>query len=643
MAHPATHKRRADFQGLRGLAVLAVIAFHFGVPGFGGGFAGVDIFFVLSGFFITRLLARDIAVHGRIRFGHFWLARAKRLLPNAILVLLATVLASAVLLPAYRFPAIATDVGYASLFLANMHFATSALDYFNIGAPPSPVLHFWSLAVEEQFYLALPLVLALIARLSRRPATMAAILSVLAALSFAASLWVIGDNQPAAFFYPHHRGWELLLGGIVGLVYDQRSTIPAAWRTGLAWGGFAVLVVSIWALNDVLIYPGLWALMPTLGTAALLLGLRSGPATAPLGRLLSLPLATLVGDMSYSLYLWHWPVAVILAALWPGQFLARALGLVVAVTLAAAAYHLVERPIHALPLSGMKPARLLAAAGAGLALVLTGAFGLANLPLTRSPQITQAIAAAQSDKGEISSNGCFLTYDEIVQPLCQAGDLSGTRRVVLFGDSHATQWYRPLSIAAQNQNWVMELRNKSSCPPADVTVWYKPLQSRYELCDQWRTAQLADLVADPPQLVVLASSSHYDNRLLDRASGRLARPDQDQTFWQDGFLRTVQMLKGAGIAVLEVRDTPKLYDNVLECLSAGDWNACGRPAGEALAGLASPKGDWPALDFTRELCSPHWCAAVKNGQIIYRDSEHLTYSFPAIFAPRFEAALLALH
>ena len=638
MAEPAFHQRRLDFQGLRAVAVLAVIAYHFGIPGFSGGFVGVDVFFVLSGFFITRLLLADLAKHGRVRLAAFWLGRAKRLLPNSVLALLATLVATFLFLPPYRFPDIALDTSFAAGFLANFHFAASAIDYFNIGAPRSPVLHFWSLAVEEQFYLVLPVALTLLPRRFLFP-----VLALAALTSFLAAIWVIDHSQPAAFFFPQYRAWELLLGGLVALGYDHRAFIPRLGRAALAWIGLVLVGGSIAGFSEAMIYPGPWALFPTTGTAALLLGLRSGSLSAPLGQTLSLRPVTVVGDMSYSLYLWHWPIAVLLAAHWPGQPFAVALGLLLTTIVSALAYYAVERPVHRITLPRIGANRIVAASGVGLATVLLGAVALANMPLVRSAEITQALATAQDDKGAISDNGCFLRYEDIVQPLCQGGDPNGSRRVVLFGDSHATQWYLPLSMAAQNQGWVMELRNKSSCPPADVTVWYVPLRSRYQECDIWRAAQMEDFRTNPPDLVVLASSSHYDTRLFDRSTGERARLDQDQTLWQGGFRRTIQALRNAGIAVLEVRDTPRLYDNVLDCLSAGQWEACSRPAKEALAGLTSPQPDWLVLDFSEALCPNQMCAATQGGKIIYRDSEHLTYSFPAIFGPRFEAALKELN
>lgn len=639
MTEPAPHARRADFQGLRALAVCIVIAYHFGVPGFSGGFVGVDVFFVLSGFFITRLLMRDMATHGRVRLTAFWLARAKRLLPNSALVLLATLAATALVLPPYRFPAIATDIGAAAIFLANWHFASAAINYFNIGTPPSPVLHFWSLAVEEQFYLALPIVLTLTARFGTWRFAIPLVLATLALASFLASIWIIADNHPAAFFLPQYRAWELLIGGLVGLSYDHRHRIPATLRALAAWAGLALILWTTTALTDATIYPGLWALAPTLATAALLLGLRSGNATTPLGRVLASPPAVLIGDMSYSLYLWHWPVAIVIAARWPDQPSITTLGLLITAILAALAYYGVERPIHRLAPTRFKPQAVFATAIASICLVLLATLTLANLPSPRDPAITAAIATAQADVGAISTNGCFLNYDDIAQPLCRDGDLTSQRRVVLFGDSHATQWYLPLAIAAKNAGWLMELRNKSSCPFADVTVYYVPLKARYIPCDTWRTEQVADLLANPPALVVLASSSHYDTRLLDRTTGQRAASNRDLDLWQTGIKRTTTTLQQAGIAIIEVRDTPQLYANLLDCLSVGDWTACTRPRAEALAGLPSPTPDWPVFDFTDVLCTPASCPATHDGALVYRDREHLTYSFPAIVAPRFEAAL----
>lgn len=166
-AERASH-RRGDLQGLRAVAVLAVIAYHFSIPGAPGGFVGVDIFFVLSGFFIIRLLMRDIEEHGGIRLARFWANRAKRLLPNGLLTILAVLIAAVFLLPSYRLPGISEDALSAAAFFANFHFADRMIDYFHLDDPPSPLLHFWSLAVEEQFYLVLPLLITAAVPLYRR-------------------------------------------------------------------------------------------------------------------------------------------------------------------------------------------------------------------------------------------------------------------------------------------------------------------------------------------------------------------------------------------------------------------------------------------------------------------------------------------
>lgn len=202
--------RRPDLQGLRAVAVLVVVAFHFGIPGVPGGFIGVDIFFVLSGFFITRLLVRELDRTGRIDLTRFWANRIRRLLPNGLLAILATLLASVLLLPSYRLPSISGDAVAASAFFANFHFAAQAIDYFRLDDPPSPLLHYWSLAVEEQFYLVLPLLLTALVLFVRthRRAGATALLALIAVASFVASLVVIGHSQPEAFLHPYYRAWQ---------------------------------------------------------------------------------------------------------------------------------------------------------------------------------------------------------------------------------------------------------------------------------------------------------------------------------------------------------------------------------------------------------------------------------------------------
>ena len=628
-------RSRADLQGLRAVAVLAVIGYHFGIPGMPGGFVGVDVFFVLSGFFITRLLLRELEERGRIRFGRFWANRAKRLLPNGLLAILCVLVASALLLPHYRLAGISEDALSAAAFFANFHFADRAVDYFHLDDPASPLLHYWSLAVEEQFYLALPLAMAVAA--IRPPfgvrTAIVVLLAVVAVVSFAASLVEIEHSQPDAFFEPWFRAWQLACGGLVGVAFARREAVAAAIRGAGALAGLVAVAASIVLLDDDMSYPGVGGLGPTLGTAALVFGVDAGRLSAPVARFLAMPAMVAIGDRSYSLYLWHWPVAVFMAALWPASTgVATVLaGLAATALLASAAYALVERPIHRMELPARGLWRVLAAGAAGVAAVAGIAAGVTILPSRTDPAVAERIAEASADLGRNYENGCHRDLEDIDQPDCRFGRPGGPR-AVLFGDSHAAQWFAPLVKAGEEAGWEVQVWTKTSCPTADVVIWYPPARSVYEQCGQWRAARMRDLVENPPDLVVLANYSNFYGWIFDEARGRAADRLTAERLWQEGARRTVETLVAVGTRVVELRDTPRMYASYKDCLSKGQWSACARPREEALSGMALPAIESPLysrLDLSDVLCPAGTCSPAIGGVIAYRDSHHLTSGYAA--------------
>lgn len=639
-----TAQRRADLQGLRAVAVLAVIAYHFNIPGISGGFIGVDIFFVLSGFFITRVLMRDIEEHGQIRLGRFWANRVKRLLPNSLLVIVSVLVAAAILLPSYRLPSISGDGISATAFFANFRFAAQTVDYFHLDDPASPFLHYWSLAVEEQFYLALPLLMigALLLPSDNIRTTILALLTLVAAVSFVASLLVIERSQPEAFFYPQYRAWQLLAGGIVGLLFEQRKVFSQTLRAIGAVAGAIVITASIVLLNDGMSYPGIYALAPTLGTVTLIVGLDAGRYSSMLDHFLTKPLMVVIGDMSYSLYLWHWPVAVFLAAFWPAAGLAVTVaGLVITALLSSAAYYLIERPIHRLPLPALQPWRTLAAGASGVALAAGAAAASTTVLPDRTPAVAALIAESTTDLGPNYHNGCHRDFDDVDQPECRFGKLGGPR-VVLFGDSHAAQWFTAIVKAGQEVGWEVNVWTKTSCPSVDAQIWYGPSRSVYAACNMWREDRLRALVENPPQLVILANFAYYYGWLYDAATKRGADRLTSETLWQNAAKRTVDTLIAAGIQVVNLRDTPRMYVGYKHCLSIGEWSNCARPRSEALAGINLPEIDsslYERLDLSDALCSPLVCPAVIGDRIAYRDSHHLTSSHAATLHEHFSTLL----
>lgn len=351
---------RADVEGLRALAILAVVLYHAGIGGFGGGYVGVDVFFVLSGFLITGLLWRGLTKDGRVSFAQFYARRARRLLPLAVLVVILTLFASALALPPLEVKSVMKDAAAAILYVPNFRFALQSTNYLAASATPSPLQHYWSLGVEEQFYLLWPALLLLLwhlARLSRRrsaspEAVGITILAALGVASFALSLWLTHASQPWAFFSLPTRAWELIAGGLVALAARWLKALPAVGAAVLGWGGLAAVAWSVTRFSGTTPFPGLAALLPVAGTAAVLIAgtRRQHAAGAPAGPMLILrqePLQV-IGKLSYAWYLWHWPVLILAP-----QILHRSLGVwdnlglvLFSLLLTVASVALVELPIR---------------------------------------------------------------------------------------------------------------------------------------------------------------------------------------------------------------------------------------------------------------------------------------------------------
>ncbi|MFZ2241171.1 MAG: acyltransferase [Gordonia amarae] len=368
--------KRLDVQGLRAVAVLVVILNHLGVTGFGGGFVGVDVFFVISGYVITRMLLRDGEQRGGVRFLDFYAKRARRIVPAATLIIVLTVIAVFELTNFLRGARVLPDATAASLFLANVHFIATGSEYAMLGADPSPLQHYWSLAVEEQFYLVWPVVMALsmavvakVARFAVRPALLT-VLAVVTVASYAHSIVLTADNATAAFYSPFTRFWELAIGCLVAVAEPyvaRRLAAPIA--TAIGWAGMIAVAVSVVRMSEDG-FPGAIAAVPVLGAAAVIVAGtvpgRTGPATV-----LGMTVPRYVGDISYSLYLVHWPICAVVAARFGADFSALTQVLLLLGTVAGsmAMYHLFEDPIRRSRFLAGRPWASLAIIPAGIALV----------------------------------------------------------------------------------------------------------------------------------------------------------------------------------------------------------------------------------------------------------------------------------
>lgn len=384
------------------------------------------------------------------------------------------------------------------------------------------------------------------------------------------------------------------------------------------------------------IYPGLWALVPTLGGLLVL-----ADDTGTVSRLLSRRPATWIGDRSYSLYLWHWPLIALANERFGDTLGARLIALAIATVLALGAYKWVERPIHRSKLAVRYPLRRIVAGAAGVAVVAAVGFGLGTLPPPVDVRArTTAIEAAAHDFGRNYPDGCHLTLQQTALPPCIYGDTQATRTVVLFGDSHAAEWFNPLVAAATATGWKVIAWTKTSCPAADVAIWYPAAKISYPQCDKWRSEVLAALSKDPPQKIIIADFSRYYGWIEDRATGKLLDDADATAAYKIGLARTVARLTATGAAVTLIRDNPMMSPNFRDCVAVE--SDCKAPRAEALAGMDADRSIFPpkvqVADFTDLICGRS-CPAMKDGKIIYQDSQHLAASYTATFEPQFASIL----
>ena len=492
---------RHDINGLRAWAVVAVILYHFGVPGFGGGFVGVDVFFVISGFLMTGIVLRGLERGGSPWFfiASFYMARARRILP-ALIVLCAVLLALGwwVLMPV-DYKVLGTHVAFSLAFLSNIKFWREA-GYFDAASHEKWLLHTWSLAVEWQFYLLLPLVLLAVWkwRPGRQAMMVAMTVGLLAslALSIGATPW----RPAAAFFLLPTRAWEMLAGGLVYLL-AHRWHGTERQRSALEVAGMALVIGSIVGFDSSSAWPGWRALVPVLGTMGLLLAARAE------SRWTGHAIAQWLGTRSYSIYLWHWPIVVALTYLeWQANPGAIAAGLALALVLGHLSYHGVENPARRQ--LDQRPLRWGAVALlAGVVVVVAPGVGIRSQEgvLGRfSPEVEIASQEALNKKPR--QKECF-TIGGTQSPSCVYG---GTRvKAILIGDSHADAVTTALADAVPNASDGIMDWSYISCPTIfgvkNLSPNYRPDEKCGEFLD-WSVTQLATIPKDVPLVIVNRTS-----------------------------------------------------------------------------------------------------------------------------------------
>jgi peptidoglycan/LPS O-acetylase OafA/YrhL len=641
---PSSHSTfRPDIEGLRGIAVLMVVLYHVGVPGSGGGFTGVDVFFVLSGYLITDLLVKEFGRTGKIDFFAFYARRARRLLPAAVLVLAVTVLAGAVLLSPLEQRQYARSAMATAIYLSNLFFLRETTDYFAADSAHDPFLHTWSLAVEEQFYLVWPLLIVLGLGVRGSRGRLKLLISAVCVVSFVACIWLTLKYKPVAFFGSPLRAWEFGIGGLATLLPVAAMTARAGRCRALGWAGLLGILLSGALVSGDLGFPGPSALLPAVATVMALVAGVGAPGQGVGVVLGSAPLQHL-GRLSYSWYLWHWPVLAFIAASGADVPMAgRLLGAAGALAAAAAAYALVENRIRFHPALVPRPKLTLGLAGAlslaGVTLAL-GAGGYARWASSGPRQ--QAITAAVGDNTALQDNKCVVGFTGRGVRECVFGDTLSAVTVVLFGDSHAEQWFTALEPVAQERRWRLVTMVKAGCAVGSVPVYSAALGRRSDECAAWRREAIRRIIARSPDLIVAANSIGYVIR-PGRPDGYSRLTPEE---WRDGNRRTLAALDSAGLRTVLLRDSPRPVKHVPTCLSRAEYR--GRDEAECISDRSIAVDDAvfaverqaaaglrhvSLLDLSDLFCGPDRCDPVKDSLVIYRDASHMTASYAKTLAP----------
>ena len=637
---------RPDIEGLRGIAIVLVVAYHASVPGFTGGFVGVDVFFTLSGYLITRLLMQELSGTGRVDLPAFYARRMRRLLPAALVMVAVTLgVAGAVQAPT-EILATTIDAAAATLSVSNLRFESRALDYFGAGTP-SLLLHTWSLSVEEQFYLAWPfLVMAAAGRRADRGRLMA-VLAVGIIVSLAACWWWTIAQRPVAFFGTPYRAWEFAIGGLAAMLPLRPAVSPGARRVAAAAGmaGLGAIAYATVAFTDRTPFPGLHALLPVGGTAFILL---AGHFSAAADRrpLVAAPWLQWLGRHSYGWYLWHWPLLTIGALLVPAPGpVARGVAVGASLLLAMASLRFVEEPVRRGSAFRARPRIIL---GGGLAtiaavgLLAAGLHQLASAALMRPDQ-------AQFAAARIDFHACRHVDAEVSSvDVCRVGASHPVRTVVLFGDSHAAHWAPALEQVAAGERWEVLVIAKGACPSARVALYEPYLKRAYEECDRWRAAALDTLRRRRPALVLLANTSEY----VVGAPYPSARTGTSAADWETGLEQTVAELEAMGSTVALIADTPRAPEKLPECLTLATWRGRDTAGCDfALAGAVHREVEaveqrvvarhpgMKRLDLAGAICHDGRCRAWDGRTVLFRDTNHLTSAAGRVLAPMIAEAL----
>ncbi|MFW3172829.1 acyltransferase family protein [Geodermatophilus sp. CPCC 206100] len=676
---------RIEIQALRALAVSLVVVYHVTPLDLPGGFVGVDVFFVVSGFLITGHLMREVERTGRIRLAQFWARRARRLLPAALLVLLVSAVATFLVVPTTLWQQFLRELGSSALYVENWLLAGDAVDYLAAHNTASPAQHYWSLSTEEQFYLAWPLLilgatgLAVRTGLRRRRLAVAGLLGALTLASFAYSLWATTHSAPTAYFATPARAWEFGAGALLAVLAAAAPTGRERLRRAVSWAGFGAIAYAALQYDGTTPFPGTAALLPVLGTVAVIwAGAPSGDWSPT--KVADFGPVRFLSDISYSAYLWHWPVIVLLPFALGHPLGTRSQVGVVVVTIAAAwaTKVVVEDPVRSGRFLTARPPRVtyvatalatgavvaVAATGssyvdvqvdraraASVELVGTSCFGAAAMDPANDcadpNRVTETISPVFASSDRSAGTECLFPNESTEVDPCTVEQPGADRKVALIGDSHAASWWEAVSGAAAERGWSFDAYLHAGCPVLSTDRFTGPGMSADQpgTCRTWSEEVIAEVAADPEVTTVFTSYRADVYKFLG-TGGRLRNE------WSASVVRAaLQPLVDAGKQVVVLRAVPStngvspdevladLGVNVPNCIATAgqDDDPCAGPRDERLT------PDWIAegvrgmpgvrvVDLSDRFCDAQLCHTVVGGTVVYWDSNHMSRTFSATLA-----------
>ena len=607
--------RILQIQGLRALAALLVTIFHARLMP--GGFIGVDIFYVISGYLITGLIIREIDKSGRLDLNLFYQRRIKRLLPTSVFVLFATAIVGMFVLPPIARDALGRDLFAAAAYISNYLFAWWQNDYQNLNATPSPFIHYWSLAVEEQFYVVWPIFILFLSRYGKK-----AILNgvaVVTALSLLLSIYQTQTSPIWAFYSLPTRAWELGVGALLLFIperYLRNRYFP--------WLGVIGIALASFKFDETTAFPGINALLPVVATAILI-------GTIPIwprffNDLSNNRLAQWLGAISYPLYLWHWPALVLPSSALgrPLRIRERIFCILLTVVLAHLTSKFVEQPLRHKNWSGKKVYGFFAATTAisllAAILISSTASSIISVKGTNYRFDLNKVI----ERPVVYDDGCHVNYGETKSTACLYGEIGSKSKIVLYGDSHAAQWFPALEELAREKGFELISLTKSACPSVDVPRNDQGAFKNSD-CQKWRENSIKRIQVIKPDAVIVSSFQYFTT-----PSGYPSR----STWWNEGQRRLLGDLQGSSQNLIYISDTPHPLRDIPNCLASRDSHTC--DSTEKTPNVII--NGFKKIDPTPWLCSS-FCPAIQDGYVVYRDGSHISVEAALALKSKLEVAL----